>query len=147
MRGGSPPRILFLFCEHWVRFFAMTGFFDSGYRGVRNFLNLDDFLTGNRAPFGSHLANGDSQRHTFENNHAAYFQDNFRLTQRLTVNYGLRWDYYGVLREKNNLLSVFDPAANAGQGDVIQVGSGRFRSLYPRDLNNFAPRVSFARDA
>ena len=32
-------------------------------------------------------------------------QDSFHLAPTLTLNYGLRWDYFGVMGEKNNLLS------------------------------------------
>ena len=46
-----------------------------------------------------------TRRHTFENGFAFYLQDSFRVTPRLTLNYGLRWDYFGVVGEKNNLLS------------------------------------------
>jgi len=44
------------------------------------------------------------------------------------VNYGVRWDYYGVVKEKNNLfanflVSSFDPIADVGSGTLTQVGS------------------------
>ena len=47
---------------------------------------------------------GNSTRHTHENNFGFYAQDSFRLNSRLTLNYGLRWDYFGIVQEKNNLL-------------------------------------------
>lgn len=40
---------------------------------------------------------------------AAYFQDNFRVNSRLTVNLGLRWELLIPLREANNILTGFDP--------------------------------------
>ena len=40
--------------------------------------------------------------------YALYFQDNFRATPRLTLNLGLRWEYYSPLLEKNNQLNGFD---------------------------------------
>ncbi len=39
---------------------------------------------------------------------AGYFQDNFRVTPRLTLNLGLRWEYSPPFWEKNNLLIGFD---------------------------------------
>ena len=73
-----------------------------------------------------------------------YIQDEFRLTQRLTVNYGMRWDYFGVVHEKNNL---FYQMSAANGGTEIQVGSpGGPSSLYNPDYNNFAPRVGLAYD-
>ncbi len=40
--------------------------------------------------------------------YALYFQDNYKVTSRLTLNLGLRWEYWPAFREKNNVLSSFD---------------------------------------
>ena len=120
---------------------SVAGYFDSGYRGRLKFSTLGDFLAG--ATDSGHSATGNSDRHTYENNHALYFQDNWRLTPKLTLNYGLRWDYFGVIGEKNNLFSFL----NVGTGALEQVGAnGGPSQLYPKDLNNFGPRLSAAYD-
>ena len=92
---------------------------------------------------------GYSTRHTFENNFGFYIQDSFRATPRLTFNYGLRWDYFGVVGEKNNLLSnitsvspILAPAAFT----LTQVGQPGLSSLYNPVYTNFAPRLSVAWD-
>jgi len=56
----------------------------------------------------------------------------------LTANFGMRWDYFGVVKEKNNLFYRFDPT---GAGNVVPAGQ-----LYDKDLNNFAPRAALAYD-
>ena len=122
---------------------SVAGYFDAAYRGRIHFDTFEDFLAGNTAGSGNHSATGNSDRHTYENNHAFYLQDNWRLTQRLTFNYGLRWDYFGVIGEKNNLFSFI----NVASGALEQVGvSGGPSELYPKDFNNFGPRLSLAYD-
>ncbi|MFB3829484.1 MAG: carboxypeptidase regulatory-like domain-containing protein [Bryobacteraceae bacterium] len=41
--------------------------------------------------------------------YAAYFQDDFKLGPRLTLNFGVRWEFYPAIRESDNLLTGFDP--------------------------------------
>src|ERR1044071_8204284 len=112
-------------------------FFDAGYRGRLDFASLDDFLTGTRSE--ERRARGTSSRFTFQNSHAAYLQDTFRYSSQLTLNLGLRWDYFGVIDERDHLLSNFDP-----QVGLVQVGSSGLPRLYDRDWNNFSPRVGVA---
>lgn len=45
--------------------------------------------------------------------YALYFQDNYKVTPRLTLNLGVRWEYWPAFREKNNVLSTFDPQRKA----------------------------------
>ncbi|HEV7519691.1 MAG TPA: TonB-dependent receptor [Candidatus Angelobacter sp.] len=113
----------------------VDGFFDSGYRGKLSFSDLNSFIAG--TPSSGRQAQGNSSRHTFENNHSFYLQDTLRFSQRLTLSYGLRWEYFGVIGEEKNRFSLIDSA-----GSVNTV-----KQLYPRDLNNFAPRASIAWDA
>lgn len=144
----------------------VNGFFDAGYRGKLSFADTVDATTGDvtATAFQNFLAGnvdsgrqavGDSHRLTYQNNHAFYFQDSFQLRRNFTLNYGLRWDYFGVLGEKNHRLSILDPTRG-----LVQVGGNGQAcaqvigidctvgpsSLYPKDYNNFGPRVSFAWD-
>ena len=63
------------------------------------------------------------------------------------MNYGLRWDYFGVVSEKNNLFSNAtgaDPATNTFV--LTQVGQPGLSRLYEPDYKNFSPRASIAWD-
>jgi len=119
---------------------SVNQYFDLNHRGKLEFDTLADFLAGDPTGGGSQTM-GDSRRHTYQNNIAFYAQDNWRLSRRLTVNYGLRWDYYGVIGEKDNLFSILNASDN-----LVQVGAGGPSSLYPKDYNNFSPRVGIAYD-
>jgi hypothetical protein len=118
---------------------------DNTYRGKLTFSDNNDlvnpisaleaFLEG--TPSDGKITEGNSNRHSFQNNHGLYVQDSFHMSNRLTVNYGMRWDYFGVVGEKNNLFYRFDQANQA----VVPAGQ-----LYNKDLNNFAPRIGLAYD-
>ena len=109
--------------------------------------SVGDFLAGD---IDSGLQySGDSDRTTFENNYGLYVQDSFRASPRVTVNYGLRWDYAGVVGEKNNLLSnitSLSPATGTGTFTLTQVGQPGLSGLYNPQYKNFAPRLSVAWD-
>jgi hypothetical protein len=112
----------------------VDGFFDSGYRGKLTFSSLDDFIAG--IPSSGRQAQGNSSRQTFQNNNSLYLEDSFRLFPHLTLNYGVRWEYFGVIGEEKDRFSLLDSTGN------LQL----VHQLYPRDLNNFAPRASAAWD-
>ena len=109
-------------------------FFDAGHRAALSFDDLPSFLAG--AVGGGHQTIGDTRRNMYQNNDSVYLQDNWRIMPRVTLNYGLRWDYFGVIGEEHNLFSLLDN--NSTLHNVNQ--------LYPKDYNNFAPRASVAWD-
>ena len=120
---------------------TVSQYFDLNHRGILSFNSLGDFLAGNVTGGGSQTE-GASQRHTYQDSFAFYLQDGYRISHKLTVNYGLRWDYYGVIGEKNNLFSVLNSSDN-----LVLVGqNGGPSSLYPKDYKNFSPRVGVAYD-
>jgi len=134
---------------------SVTQFFNKYFRGRLKFNSgdgfgaLTNFLDGNVSSGLQY--SGDSRRHTFENGYGLYLQDSFRVTPRVTVNYGLRWDYYGVIAEKNNLFSnflvtSFDPVSDTGTGNYLQVGQPGLNQLYQPDKKDFSPRASIAWD-
>jgi len=130
------------------------GEFQKYFRGRLKFADLAAFLAGTPegGEFGSLQYSGNyTARHTSENNYALYLQDSFRMNSRVTLNYGLRWDYYGVIQEKNSLfanyvVSSFNPATDAGTGALTQVGTNGLSRLYEPDYKNFSPRASIAWD-
>ena len=84
---------------------------DLNFRGKLTFPDLISFLEG-FADGGSQAA-GNTHRHEFENSQGLYVQDSFRVNPRLTLNLGIRWDYFGVPGEKDNLFYQLSPADGA----------------------------------
>jgi Carboxypeptidase regulatory-like domain/TonB-dependent Receptor Plug Domain len=80
---------------------------------------------------------------------ALYAQDDWRLTSRLTLNYGIRWEAELPRREINNKMNSFDPLAinpvSGTPGVVTFAGqNGTPERAFATDLNNFGPRMGFA---
>jgi hypothetical protein len=102
---------------------------------------LENFLNG--TPTGGSIASGNTDRNTFQNSHALYFQDSYRVRRNFTVNLGVRYDYYGLIQEKHENFTniILDQATQTATPTVI--GAGR---LYQPDYKNVAPRVSIAWD-
>jgi hypothetical protein len=73
-----------------------------------------------------------------------YFgQDDWKISQRMTLNLGLRYDLYTPPYEANNQWSNFDVAT----GTLLRAGvNGNSRSLVPTDKKDWAPRLGFAYD-
>jgi hypothetical protein len=129
-----------------------TGYLVYG-RGFYTFLNLTtstlvgtpggnayaSFLTGApyqvlRDQFSPGMAGLISSRYGF------FAQDDIRLSPRLTVNLGVRYDVMPYPREMHNRLSNFDPAS----GMIRIAGQDADEHLVQTDYRNFAPRIGLA---
>ena len=95
-------------------------------------------------------------------NWEGFFQDDFKIAPRLTLNYGVRYSLLDPGREQSNLLANFVPELNAlvvpdekalsrvhpsfpkNVPIVTASSAGLGPSLRKRDKNNFAPRFGFA---
>jgi hypothetical protein len=118
----------------------VRSFNDQFSRGRLTFNNLADLLAGVAAPSGTSIARGPTRRDTYTNNAGLFIQDDWKISRRLTLNFGLRHEYTGPLSEKSDQISNFLPAVG-----LVRVGQG-LNTLYDRDWNNLAPRFGFAFD-
>ncbi len=102
--------------------------FPVDFAGSFTFANLNAFLAGTPSTFVQGF--GDPQIHLPETLLAFYAQDSYKVTSRLTINYGLRYDYdmqpQGIHRNPNNPIEA-----------PLQSG-------IPRDGKDFGPRVGIA---
>src|SRR5260370_24375331 len=71
-----------------------------------------------------------------------FLQDDFKVSSKLTLNLGVRYEYGTPYWEANNRLTNLDPAA----GKIITATGGGIadRSLVNPDRNDWAPRVGIA---
>jgi hypothetical protein len=102
-----------------------------------NILTLADFLAGDVSR--SSIALGNPTRLVYVKTFNLFMQDAWQLSRKLTVNYGLRWDYEGPLGDDKKDLSVFVPS----KGGLVFQGAG-IGSVYPKNYKNFSPRLGFA---
>ena len=128
------------FGYEWAHIEADTDIPDTG-RGQITFDNLTNFFTG-VVTNGKLLVGNPSRKATWTSN-AAFVQDDWRLSPKLTLNLGLRYSYFSPLRETNNNWANFDPNSPTG---LVQQGTPGLPTLWKPDRGDFSPRFGFAYD-
>jgi len=108
-------------------------------RGRVRFNSLEDFLSG--SVHNVNFLAGDPTRNMSQWLYAGYAQDDWRITKKITLNLGLRYEFQGVPTDSRNLLGNLDLAT----GGFEQV-SKNISSIYNPDHKNFSPRVGIAWD-
>ena len=135
---------------------------------------FQNFLTGNRdgacgATCTYAEAEIDVTNHLRFQRYEAFAQDTYRIRSNVTLDYGVRYALYPAIKDKNNLMSTFDPTrfdpakaptcANAacsavipGTGDPLNglIVAGRNSpfgdAIYPTEKNNWQPRAGISWD-
>jgi hypothetical protein len=141
VRGSHNLKMGF---EHFV--LQADSFFDAQVRPLFNFANWTAFATGQPATYSQNF--GNSVRSHRQNMQFAFFQDDWKVSRRLTVNLGMRVETVGGITETNGLLSNLNMDCRDSIGAA---GSGPLGCLQqvPRTFNrntNWGPRVGFAYD-
>jgi hypothetical protein len=96
-----------------------------------------DFLLGD--PAQTQRAVGNAQAYLRHDNYAAYIQDDWRLTPRITISAGLRYEYFSPFTEDRGNLLNLDYSTLPAAPVLKPVTSG----INP-DPKNFAPRIGLA---
>lgn len=108
--------------------------------GEVDFADLVSFLQGTAV--GGSILNGNTDERLRARWYAGFFQDTWRISQRLTITPGVRYEYNGSPHEQDNLLGVFNPAVKGGIAR-IRVDQPR---LYNPEKLDFSPRIGVAYD-
>ena len=126
--------------EHvWVKFNNLTA---TDSLGTVTFPDLQSFLQG--VPASGLIRTIVQDEEDRARWYAAFVQDTWRVSPRLTLTPGLRYEYQGAPHDINNQLGTFDPNSPGG---VVQVGSGLpHSSLYNAEKFSFFPRFGLAWD-
>ena len=142
--GGEAIRVK----NHLVNTFLMAGYyaFSSNLSGD----NLADFVLGRPTIFQQ---GGGEFKQLAGTRWGYYYQDNWRATQRLTLNLGLRWDPYWPYQETKGRVTCFVPGQTSARypnapAGLTYGGDNRDPSCphagSEPNLGNFAPRIGFA---
>jgi trimeric autotransporter adhesin len=131
--------------------FVFTGLY-SGY-------DFADFLLGLSQQASEQY--GATSYHFRGNVWNGYVQDDWRVRSHLTLNLGVRYEYFSPLTELNNRIVNLDiapgvqavtpvcPAGSPAPASECAPGAGPYSGTYPSSLvnpdrNNFAPRIGIA---
>jgi hypothetical protein len=107
--------------------------------GQVTFNALGDLLLG--LPFLTSVAHVDNPQQIRTESYNFFVNDSYRVTPRLTINGGLRYEYNSPPVDAEDNANLYDVATRS----LVRVGTnGVPRSGFDADKNNFAPRVGFA---
>lgn len=103
---------------------------------------LPDFLLGDSS--GTHFTTP-LVVHYYTPGHSFFGMDTWRATSKLTVTYGVRYELFAPVMDRNNRTSNFSPANGGSIISAAPNASGwANRSLINPDKNDFAPRLGIA---
>jgi len=130
-----------------LRFSQQNAFRDVESRGRLQFSPFGQ-ITGNALgdlllgfPFLTSVARVDNPQQIRTESYNFFINDSYRVTPRLTLIGGLRYEYNSPPVDADDRANIYDVATRT----LVQVGTnGVPRSGFEADKNNFAPRVGFA---
>jgi len=118
--------------------------FDSNLRGTATFASVAAFQSGTPTAWTQNF--GNTNRHNFALDGFWFLQDDYRLTDSITLNLGLRMESSGGVSEENNILANLNPnhQCSLGGGGTGPLGCVDLGGVAFNRNNNWAPRLGMA---
>ncbi|MFN7997240.1 MAG: carboxypeptidase-like regulatory domain-containing protein [Bryobacteraceae bacterium] len=120
---------------------------------IGNVQNYPDSNFQNDFPYYSELSinphtgtAGVAYRHYIMKDSNLFFNDDWKVSRRLTLNLGLRWERYGAPTEANNIIAQFTNLKGYDPASVAAARVGPVKSMWNTPNHDFGPRVGFAYD-
>jgi len=112
------------------------------YNGVYSFSNFSNFIAN--TPSRLSLTDGPFRIRYSEKQVAWYIQDDWKVNDKLTLNLGLRWEWFqDTLNQLHNLSVKQQTGSNPFWNTALSLDRTTLPSI-PEDLNNFGPIMGFA---
>jgi hypothetical protein len=89
---------------------------------------------------------GNAYRHYIMKDANVFVNDDWKLTRRLTLNLGLRWERYGAPTEANGITAQFTNLKGYDPASVAAARVGPVSSMWTTPNHDFGPRAGFAYD-
>lgn len=127
---------------------ATSGLTNQGQPLANTGFDFADFLLG--LPQSSSIRFGGSNTYFRATVISAYLQDDWRVRSNLTINAGMRYEYFTPYREKFDQIANLDIAPGfSGVAPVTPGQSGPYSGAFPlglvdTDPNNVSPRIGIA---
>ncbi len=125
-----------------------TSTYQRGMPMVGTGYDLADFLLG--LAQSSRIQYGNSDHYLRRREYSFFFNDNWRVHSRLTLQWGIRYQYLDPWMERYDRIANLDVGPGFSAAETVVPGSqGSFSGLFPRalvqsDRNNLAPRLALA---
>jgi hypothetical protein len=143
---------------------SLSDFLAGSIAGIRQYYYLN---TPTQTTWSDYTKESYPIRDFRQNEWAFFFKDDWKVHPNLTLNLGVRWDYYGVPFIQSGMTAGFEgggsalfgisgrswneafwkPGARAALTKSIFIGPNSpnsNQSVYRKDMNNFGPAVGFA---
>jgi hypothetical protein len=112
-----------------------TGEYTSNLNAANTGYGVADFLldSQNSAGLSNEVTNGDARWYN-----AAYVQDDWRVSQKLTLNFGVRWDFYQPYKDVGGSQASYNMTGPASLNTATGFGSGSAQYQVPKESYNYA---------